>query len=96
MEDDVPTRNTTAGLTKAQRAAFKRIVIGMHAFAGADTLRVLLDKGLIEPAGEEIVWRDAFGLVRVPVYGVPIAVHMQWCQWCDENITNAELATAYP
>lgn len=30
--------------------------------------------------------RDALGPIQVVVYEVPLPVHMQWCEWCAENV----------
>ncbi|MCJ2120090.1 hypothetical protein MKK65_26545 [Methylobacterium sp. J-001] len=42
------------------------------------TLKALIDAGMIEDTGGQIR-QDALGAYTVPSYGMPIAVHYQWC-----------------
>ncbi|MCJ2133121.1 hypothetical protein MKK69_03415 [Methylobacterium sp. J-026] len=66
------------GQTSAERRALDRIGCGKSPGCSAKTLKALLDAGLIVDHGGE-VRRDAFGLYKVPSYGMPLPVHYQWC-----------------
>lgn len=58
------------------------------------SIAALIKRGLIEQTGERTLGHDAFGLVKVPVYEVPIHAHMQWCAWCAENVSDKEINNA--
>lgn len=83
------TVHPCAGRSAAQRQAFERIAVSMPHGASRRTLDTLVRAGLIEYAGEAYAGRDAFGVFSVKVYAVPLPVHMQWCQWCAENVEEA-------
>ena len=85
--------NPIAGLTKAQRRAFEAIAINIPPRASRVTLDALVSKGVIE-VHKRTVGHDCFGGIVIDDYSVPLPVHMQWCQWCDENISDAELNSA--
>jgi hypothetical protein len=82
-----------AGMTNAQRAAFEAVAAGMEPRAASRTIRALLDCGVLT-CKERVVGRDIFGAIRVPVYELPLSVHMQWCEWCAENVKEATDAKA--
>ena len=77
------------GMTKAQIAAFEQIATGVALPpAHHKTLAALEAKGLIVRTPNKVLGRDGFGAVSIPQYAVPINVHMQWCEWCAENVTD--------
>ncbi|MCJ2117137.1 hypothetical protein MKK65_11280 [Methylobacterium sp. J-001] len=55
-----------------------RIGCGEPPGCSPKTLKAMLDAGLIVDTGGE-VRRNALGAYTVPSYGMPIAVHYQWC-----------------
>lgn len=76
---------TFDGLTPAQDRALANIAIGLPPRCGVDTLTVLLRRGLIVKRGDEVLGRDSFGEITVPVYEMPTWEHRRWCQWCADN-----------
>jgi hypothetical protein len=86
------TDHPCKGLPKSVRNAFERIAVGMPTGAAHPTIVKLLAAGLI--VVEMKHGRDALGSYSWPEYHVPLPVHMQWCKWCSENITDAEIAAA--
>ena len=61
-------------LSKAQSDVFENICAGNDLGHSSKTLRELESKGLIECSGHFTIRSR-----------VPIAIHMEWCQWCDDN-----------
>lgn len=79
------TEHPAKGCTKAQIRAFEHIAINKDWGWGEKTTKALLAKGLIVQNGEREICRDRFGVVKIPNYEVPIALHIQWCNWCSEQ-----------
>ncbi len=82
------TKHPCAGMTKAQIRVFELIGSGARYHelrATKDTLQALLDKELIVEHMIQI-GQDKFGPITAHEYKVPLNVHMQWCQWCAENV----------
>ena len=75
------TRHPAAGCTKAQRAAFERIAIGDDRGIHPETTAALVRRGLVVATEDDLSGR--FSIRR---YHVPLAIHAQWCAWCDENV----------
>ena len=64
-------------------AAFERIAVNDPPDASAQTLKTLLDGGLIERMG--------MGTMPITqVYAVPLHHHIAWCAWCDGRARGAE------
>lgn len=80
------TRHPCAGMTKAQKKAFEMIATGRDYGLHASSVDALVAAGLVLRLRDQIIGRDAFGAISVPRYEVPLPVHMQWCQWCAENV----------
>jgi len=78
------TDHPCAGRAPTVIEVFETIAIGQVPPHRPAAIRALLKAGLIVPSGERI-FRDRFGTVRIPEYGVPLAVHWQWCRWCSEQ-----------
>lgn len=72
------------GLTAVQLRVFEAIATGHDEGHPGKTLKSLIAKGLIVSPGMRIVGQDRFGLVEVPVYDVPVSLHIEWCMWCSE------------
>lgn len=53
--------------------------------ASPRTLAALERDGLIVKLGKRELGRDRFGPIAVPVYEVPLVLHMQWCAWAAEQ-----------
>lgn len=81
------TDHPCKGMTKAQRAAFEQITINERPTASHKTLLALRNAGLIDYR-DKVVGRDALGLITVPEWFVPLPVHIQWCEWCSENVSD--------
>jgi len=80
------TRHPCAGLAQSTIEVFEAIAIGQTPPPRPVAIRTLLKRGLIECTGQREFHRDRFGVIMVPDYAVPLPVHMQWCQWCDETL----------
>lgn len=78
------------GMTAAQRQAFERIAINQVPSCKPQTIKALLEAGLIEQ-GQGEIRRDALGPYTIPNYFVPIAIHAQWCRWCGERAADGWL-----
>jgi len=85
------TEHPCKGRTKAQIAAFEAIAINEEPRCSQATLGILEKEGLIKKIGSRELGRDAFGAISVPVYEVPMHVHMQWCQWASEQVDGADV-----
>lgn len=72
------------GLTKSQRAVFEQIAVGNSRGHSSKTIKKLLEKEAIIQTGREVLGRDRFGEISVPVYAVPLPLHIEWCEWCSE------------
>lgn len=71
------------GLSEAQSGVFEEVVWGNDGGHHPRTLESLVRLSLIERSEEVLpghlpilIWR----------YHVPIWAHMEWCQWCAENV----------
>lgn len=73
------------GMTKAQIAAFEAIAVNAPPCCHPETIDALLKKGVIE-RGDDVEKQDGFGKYSLPQYFVPVAIHMQWCEWCSQQI----------
>lgn len=70
----------------AQRVMFEQVATGVSCPSGSSrTRRALVDKGLIVRVGSRYIGNPPFQ-VELPEFEVPIPVHMQWCEWCSENV----------
>lgn len=78
-----------AGCSKAQIEAFERIAVGDAAAHNPRTLAILQMKGLIE--FERRTASDIMGAFSWNEPTVPIGLHMDWCQWCSENVKDDDL-----
>lgn len=73
------------GLSKAHREAFERIAVNQAPGCTRPTIDALLKAGVIEHGPKE-TRQDALGVYQIPSFVVPLLVHMQWCEWCSENV----------
>ncbi|QGY03583.1 hypothetical protein MMSR116_18075 [Methylobacterium mesophilicum SR1.6/6] len=73
-----PDRMPHPGRTSAERRALDRVGCGEPPGCSHRTLRNLLSAGLLVEAGSQ-TRRDTLGPFQVPVYEMPIPVHMAWC-----------------
>ena len=78
--------NPLSDLTAPQVAAFERVAVGMEPMAAQRTIAALLKRGMIQKIGMKRLGTDRFGPIEIPVYEVPIRLHMAWCAWCAENV----------
>lgn len=76
----------SAGGKEKHVVAFERIGAGQSPRSTLDVIEWLLKNGLIVFLHDKITGRDCLGPIKIPVYEVPIGVHMQWCKWCSENV----------
>ena len=84
------TDHPCAGRSKAAVEVFEAIAINQHPPLRPKVINSLLKAGLIVKVGDTEL-RDRFGVMKIPVYEVPLPVHWQWCQWCSENVKDDEL-----
>ena len=84
------TRHPCAGLTKGQRHSFEAIATGQQPEMRDSVRNALLAHGLIRLEGSRYVGQFAGVPIMAPVYGVPTPIHMQWCDWCSENVSSEE------
>lgn len=85
------TKHPCAGLSTLTKSVFEGIACGFNASFHPATIKSLLAAELVVQIGERIVGQDNFGTIKVAVYEVPLAVHMQWCAWCAENVVDDDL-----
>lgn len=74
------------GMGRSALQTFEEIAIGLPPRAGPKTILKLLESGLIMRGLDEFLGQDALGKIAVPTYFVPVPVHAQWCEWCDQNV----------
>jgi hypothetical protein len=79
-----PARPTHPGRTPAERRALDRIGCGEPPACSRRILHNLLKAGLIVETVRK-VRRDVLGRYDMPVYAMPIPVHMQWCSAVAAN-----------
>ena len=79
------------GLPDDHIEAFERIAIGQTKGIPLHIEARLKREGLIKVTGMYVVSRAAFGPIKLPVYEVPLPIHIQWCAWCAENVSDEEL-----
>ena len=72
-----------AGGKEVHVNAFERIGAGQSPRCARSVTQWLLKNGLIVFLHEKTVSNDP---IKIPVYEVPLAIHMQWCKWCSENV----------
>lgn len=77
-------------MTKAQIRAFELIAINQFPGCKWPTIDALLKAGVIE-RGKGEMCRDAMGVYEIPSFFVPTHIHMQWCEYCAENIGDEEV-----
>jgi hypothetical protein len=86
------TAHPCARLGPIATGVFERIAVGQSPLASQRSIAMLLKRGLIEQVRVRRIGRDPLGAIEIPEYEVPLPIHMQWCKWCDENVTDAEIA----
>jgi hypothetical protein len=79
------TDHPCKGLPFSARSAFEALTINQSPRCKQKTLDLLLERGLIGRGDDRIIGRDPLGLITIPEYFVPLAVHMQFCQWASEQ-----------
>lgn len=72
-------------MSKAQVQAFELIAVNQKPSCRQETLNALRRKGLIA-LGMPEKRKDLMGAYEIPSYYVPLPIHMQWCEWCHENV----------
>lgn len=66
--------------TKAQRAVLDAIGCGDSCPPmSRQTRESMLSKGLITKVGDKTLGKDRFGMITVPIYEMPVGVHIEWC-----------------
>jgi hypothetical protein len=80
-----------AGLTKRAREVFEQIAIESDGGHNPQIVASLLRAGVIEQHDDVV----PSGFRGVPMtihrYTVPLSVHLNWCLWCGENVTDADI-----
>lgn len=73
-------------LSKRQIEVFEQIGSGAPLPRAASSIFKRLEAhGLIARAAP-LVRRDSLGKYEIPQYFVPLPIHMQWCEWCSQQI----------
>lgn len=80
------TEHPCKGMTKAQREAFELIAVNQFPACKWPTIDALLAAGVIERGPSE-TRKDAMGIYHIPSFFVPLPIHIQWCEWCSENVS---------
>lgn len=78
------TSHPCANRTRTMREAFEAIAVGQDAGHSHMTIRALLKAELIVVTHPRRI--GVVDPVMVARYAVPWPVHMQWCEWCSENV----------
>ncbi|MGJ4941418.1 hypothetical protein ACQR1W_12665 [Bradyrhizobium sp. HKCCYLS1011] len=78
MKADV--KHPCEGMSKAERAAFDRIAAGAPPKSSTQTLSRLIEAGLVERHTTALA-ADRFGQIVRHEYSVPLAAHLNWCEW---------------
>lgn len=78
------TDHPCSGMSAAAVKAFELIAINEHPPMNKRAIDQLLKLGLIERLPDKEL-RDRFGSYSIPQYQVPLAIHMQWCNWASEQ-----------
>ena len=81
-----------AKCTKAQVALFETIAAGQFVCAHPKRVQALIDKGLVE--GVEHTQTDKLGKFTFTEPVAPLHIHIQWCEWCAENVEYEAEATS--
>ena len=80
------TKPKHPGTTPAERRVLDAIGCGDSCPPmTARTRDAMLRKGLIHKVGERELGRDRFGAISLPVYEMPIPIHMVWCKAVAEE-----------
>src|SRR5258708_7460737 len=73
------------GMTKAEISAFEAIAINRPPRCSNRTLERLLARCVIAREEKRISLRDGLPPSVVSTFYVPLAIHMQWCEWTGER-----------
>lgn len=76
-------------LTKTQLLVFEQVAIGKDFGHSPRMLKILERRGYLQ---SELQYLSGFPPVAVCKYSVTISVHIQWCQWCSEQLKDEENA----
>lgn len=80
------TDHPCKGLSPSHEGVFEAIATGDPLPAcRRGVLTKLEELGLIARADDKVL-RDRFGEFAMPQYFVPMPLHIQWCEWCSENV----------
>ncbi len=81
-------------LTKKQQDVLGYIAINQDEGHDPKTTAALEELGLIEGYEEEIFGKGDSPIDRMPMvvrrFAVPLPIHMAWCFWCSENISDED------
>ncbi|MBA4267848.1 MAG: hypothetical protein C0447_00260 [Methylobacterium sp.] len=80
-----------AGMTKRAREIFEQIAIGNDGGHHPRVIEALCRRGLIERHGVDVASGIPGVKLTVDRYAVPLIVHMAWCAWCGENVSDADI-----
>lgn len=83
-------RTKHPGRTRAERKVIDAIGGGNHSPPMRDMVRErMIEDRLIERIEDRVI-PDRLGEIRIVQVDLPLAVHMQWCNWCSENIADED------
>jgi hypothetical protein len=69
------------GLSKAAIDAFDMIAAGVPPGCSKETLKLLMERGLVERHMQPVRFNDGLPPSTRFEYSVPYAHHIQWCDW---------------
>lgn len=76
-------------LSKKQSQILDEIGCGNYDLAGVfptpQTIKGLLEKGLLERLSDKRIGGDRFGAISIPQYQMPLAVHFEWSVWQSDE-----------
>ena len=82
------TDHPCKGMTKRYHEIFEQIAVNQPPRCRDSMILQLKLRGLVEVEYKTL--RDKLGEYKIPVYSVPLPIHMQWCEWCSEQPENSE------
>lgn len=80
-----------AGLSARATEVFEQIAVNEDTGHHPRILKQLVERGLIEPREETVAGPFRGTTIAVTRYSVPMPVHMAWCAWCAENVTDEDI-----
>lgn len=94
MRDDA--KHPCDSMKKAEIGAFDRVAAGGAPRCSDRTIARLVERGLIERHLVRVASNDHFGPIVKHEYSVPIALHIEWCDWMTRPKTRSKRGASAP